>query len=1248
MSYLHRGRKFSYSYSKKMWQWLGAGAFAFLLCVPLFSQSSQGTIQGGVFDQTGGAVAGAMVSVVDVARGVTRTLTTDGSGQYIATDLTPGTYTVRAEAKGFRTIEHSGLLVEVGQNIRVDLVVQPGEQTQTITVTGEIPAINTTDATLGGTVSNEAINALPLNGRNFDRLLQLRPGVVSSVGGGSGNGSQTNGRRNTDNVLRVEGIAGMSQAQGSDIINATYRTGDSDSLMPIDAIQEFNTQEHPKAEYGFRDGAVVNVGVRSGTNSIHGTAYAFGRDAEATDAANRFQGSVTPATLEQFGATAGGPILKDKLFWFASYEGLRETVGDINNVTIPADVAMSGVGGTGCTLLKAGNCGFSMVDACNDLLAQGKAINGLSAQISGLNPATCAVTPASSTVENLWPFDTNTSTTGNYNPPLTTNGPLNNGLFKGDYNPGSHHHVTGLVFISKSNMLGNQFSGQLLPQWQTPVVNNVRQYDGSWTWTLGSTWVNDFRMGYVFMHNSAPVGDQNVVASDPWPTGYGLNTGVTNPLYGGAPQIQISTFSGFLGTGNRSSIRGPEGDVDVIESVSNLRGKHAFKFGFEYIDVLLDGDTYSQAQGNVVFNSLQLYLQGTPNTGTILLGDPTEEGRSHWYAGFFQDDWRIKSRLTLNLGLRYEYISSPTERNNDLGNFNANVNPATTPAVQQVGPGAPLSSMYHAKRDNFSPRLGAAWDVFGNGKTVVRAGAGIYRNPSILKTFFNNVPFGATFFGGTAANPVLIGSNMSGTEANLHSPSQPSLSGAQVNWNVGQQIFPGTSTANINGVNYTGPVCGPTGSTVAPPCSMPAVDPNFVDPFSVQYNLGIQRAITSKLTLDVAYVGNKGYKEQGGIDLNQPALGTGWNTPNATTGGVSPAQFCLNSANAGYNNCSGNKTVTAAVGANASAAGQYRNTFPYLSVIGVMTNNEYSNYNGLQATLQARNYHGVSFLAGYTYSHALSISDGNSNNGTPVTVDVVSNPRLDYGASGSDIRHRFTFSPSYAIPGMKSPAQMLQGWAISSIIVLQTGAPWQPVDASIDWLGNSSTSRPTNDPWNFTGDASAFTVTADPIPCFGKLSGCTPFASTPASILSECQAAAQAPYAGNAQLQQLALAALTNTGCYVRNGGILTPPAYGTFGDAFKGIFRGQNYYNVDFSVSKLWKIKERYSAQFRMEFFNLFNRADFAGTANGGGTAVVVPSPNSGIGGGFGYATVTPDTGNPVLGSGGPRHIQFGLKLTY
>jgi len=179
--------------------------------LPVFSQTSQGTIQGGVFDQTGGALAGATVNVIDVARGVTRNLIADNAGQYVATNLNPGTYSVRAEARGFRTVEHSGVLVEVGKNIRVDLTLQPGEQTQTITVTGEVPAIDTSDSTLGGTVSNESINALPLNGRNFERLLQLRPGVITAIGTGSGTTS-TNGRRQGQDLVLVEGLAQIGQA----------------------------------------------------------------------------------------------------------------------------------------------------------------------------------------------------------------------------------------------------------------------------------------------------------------------------------------------------------------------------------------------------------------------------------------------------------------------------------------------------------------------------------------------------------------------------------------------------------------------------------------------------------------------------------------------------------------------------------------------------------------------------------------------------------------------------------------------------------------------------------------------------------------------------------------------------------------------------------------------------------------------------------------------------------------------------
>ncbi len=207
--------------------------------------------------------------------------------------------------------------------------MQPGEQTQTITVTGEVPAVDTTDSTLGGAVSNNEINALPLNGRNFQRLLELRPGVVYVAQGGRSGSSSTNGRRTGGDLILVEGIPQIDQAFGGSSINSAYTTSGEDtaSILPIDAIQEFSSMQNPKAEFGFKDGSIVSVGVKSGTNSLHGTAYAFGRDASATDAANFFTGQVTPANLEQFGGTVGGRVIKDKVFFFAGFEGLRATVG---------------------------------------------------------------------------------------------------------------------------------------------------------------------------------------------------------------------------------------------------------------------------------------------------------------------------------------------------------------------------------------------------------------------------------------------------------------------------------------------------------------------------------------------------------------------------------------------------------------------------------------------------------------------------------------------------------------------------------------------------------------------------------------------------------------------------------------------------------------------------------------------------------------------------------------------------------
>jgi len=284
------------------------------------------------------------VTITDVQRGISRTLTTDDAGAYVAPDLGPGIYKVRAEAKGFKSIERLNIELEVARDALIDLVLPPGEASETIIVTEEIPLLNTISSVLGGTLSNKEINDLPLNGRNYENLLQLRPGVMRYPGGGFSTTS-TNGLRAEDNVYIIDGLFNSEPFSGQSIINGAGIAGDSATILPVDSIQEFNLQENPSAEYGWKPGAIVNVGLKSGTNRLHGTAYAFGRDTPF-DARNYFNtvasGPKNPRNLEQFGGTAGGPLIKDKLFFFGGYEGQRYTVGNTGQISTPATVTLGG------------------------------------------------------------------------------------------------------------------------------------------------------------------------------------------------------------------------------------------------------------------------------------------------------------------------------------------------------------------------------------------------------------------------------------------------------------------------------------------------------------------------------------------------------------------------------------------------------------------------------------------------------------------------------------------------------------------------------------------------------------------------------------------------------------------------------------------------------------------------------------------------------------------------------------------
>jgi hypothetical protein len=504
------------------------------------------------------------------------------------------------------------------------------------------------------------------------------------------------------------------------------------------------------------------------------------------------------------------------------------------------------------------------------------------------------------------------------------------------------------------------------------------------------------------------------------------------------------------------------------------------------------------------------------------------------------------------------------------------------------------------------------------------------------------------------------------------------LNGSQINWGTSGTIFPLNQTTISTGPfagTYYGITClSPTVTTTTGPgvpCASNVLASNFLPDTPIgEWNLDIQRAITNNLTIDVAYVGNHAWdipsQER---DLNQPLVGTGWFCDPATPGtcgssvSTSAAAVCLASISdvtkgvpTPYDNC------------NASTAAEQINSpyfakYPYLSYIDSTANDYYSNYNGLQVTATMRATHGLSFLAGYTFAHALDFVSAESSQSGPMDLY---HEKLNYGNGSNDIRNRFTFSTTYALPGLKfAPAQLLQGWSLNAIFLAQGGQPWWASDASNDFPGTgevlattSGNATGTSTDWNYTGPVSAFRAGPQAIPYFGTMSGCTSYATAfaggvPSTLVSgtsvevptQCLNAAEAPYSGNAQLKSLADAALVNFGCFVQGGGIMTPPAFGTIGNSGRNVFRGLPYYNVDFSVTKDFKIKERYGVQFRAEFFNLFNWTQYANPSSGG----LDPSSGAGSGAnGFGQIIATPNSGNPVLGSGGPRTIQFGLKLSF
>jgi len=1114
----------------------------------LLAQTYQGRIVGSVTDSSGAVVSGAKVTITNIGTNVARSLTTNEAGEYSAPSLEPGKYAITVEAAGFRKLEQKSVELEVAKSLRIDLQLVAGAVSETVEVTSEAPLVNTSNAILESTFTNNSIVQLPLQGRDFQNLVALNPGVERKPGGGF-QSITANGNREEDNNFIVDGIDDNDAYYGTTVINAEGVEGTPATHLPIDAIQEFNVASSPEAEYGWKPGAIINIGIKSGTNQLHGSTYYFHRN-DAFDARNYFNpepDQISTVKLHQFGASLGGPIKKDKLFFFANYEGARDVVGNPLLLSTPVTTSI-------------GDPLLSIPDAVAECQADGTC-NQLSLNLLPLFPENLGTTSANDPTLRAFDFNNNNRE--------------DNGIAKVDYHLNSKHTLSARFFMGDS-VQTEESANVLQPYWLSQAITRAAVAGGTWSWTPAASIVNELRFGYNHFNQSIFNADHTKPA-----TAYGLNTGVTNPLDYGFPEIRIDPFNRLGGSSSWPLLTTPNQTYQVTENLSWIRGAHSIKFGGEFRTGSTDNQRDDYGKGQIDFNDLESFVTGDVQNTRIFAGNSHRVVSQKSFGFFGQDEWRIRRNFTITAGLRYDVSLPITEKDNLLGNFD--------PTLGLVQVGKQIDKPYNTDWNNFAPRLGFSWDVFGTSKTVLRGGGGIiYEIPHISLFISQNsgdalglatIPTGATGVtpgGGTIATAVV----------------RP-----DANWTVDGPVF--------GAIPSTALTCDADS-----PCAILGVDRNIKTPYVANWNLNLQQQLTDDMALQVAYVGNRGIKLYSIRDINQNDWTLDW-------------QF--NGMGDPYNDTDGQsgRPLT-----NTTVCGS--NCMPYLSNVDMLENKDYSFYHALQVTLRERPHKGLDFVAGYTWAHAIDLYGSNRS----YTWENANDPTLERGDASSDIRNRFTLAMTYSLPKLNRLDTLLGGWTFNSILTFQGGSPKDLFDGSSAISGTYS----GNDRWNMIGDAPNLKWGPNGIPFIPK------YSDSDQTVINPAWQTTCGPYApgllpGIDPTTSYPTTSDFEGGCYAQNGTILVPAQWGQFGNMRRNLLRGPGYSDVDMSVGKTFSISERFKFQLRGEVFNILNHPNFAGLTTDMSSAVNIGIP-----------AYTPDVAasNPVVGSGGSRHIQIGAKLIW
>ncbi|MGA9995966.1 MAG: TonB-dependent receptor [Pyrinomonadaceae bacterium] len=772
-------------------------AFICVFAASLSAQTFRGTILGTVTDPAGALVPGAKVTARNLSTGLERSTTTDAEGNYAIRELPVGTYEVRAEMTGFR-LTGVQVSVDVASERRADLRLDISGGDITMDVIGA-EQIQTTDNTLGGTINARQVADLPVNGRDFIKLLTLVPGATADPSGatdspGSFGLFSANGNRGRSNNYLLDGTDMNDGYRNLPAINEAGVFGTPATILPVEAIAEAAILSNFEAEYGRNSGAIVNIVTKSGTNDIHGSLYEFVRN-DKLDARNVFNPvpqNKTAFRNNQFGFSLGGPFKRNRTFWYTAYEGQRERVG-LNSVARVPDP--------------------------REIAALGGATNPVIAQLLARNPwpAPNHPVPLFSPESNLF---------------VTTRAlnDVDSFIFKVDHSFNKDNQLTARYYYGNSTQsfpLALQ-GGNVLPGYNTFTPTRVQLVSISYLKILSQTKVNEVRFGYNrFVEKFLPED------RDFDPRTIGLNNGIQSSQDFGLPFIRIRSDPAFGGRQIASlgaNLGNPRGRVDtnyhLIDNFSWKLARHDLKFGYEFRRTFVNAFFDAGYRGRLDFATLSDFLSGTLDGGRAARGDSRRGTSQNSHAGYIQDSFRWSRNLTLNLGLRYDYFGVIKEERNRFSNFDPSA------GLVQVGTNG-LAGLYERDWNNFSPRLGFAWDIGGKGKTVVRAGWGLFYDAFSQDFFVGQLPFN-TFNPGPAYNPI-------GPAPILFSFSTVGVI------QPGVPIFTGFSDSDVF-----------------------AVDRRLRTPYVHNFNLNIQRELFKNAVLQVGYVGSQGRKLFRYRDINQP------------------------------------------------------------------------------------------------------------------------------------------------------------------------------------------------------------------------------------------------------------------------------------------------------------------------------------------------------------------------------------------